>query len=82
MVDFAKSPSHAGLWRTIVARPGMVVKRNIYVGEVSMLLAGDSGSFIRSDELALCLLDAAMHRSEELLLPHAILQRGREACCN
>lgn len=43
-----------------------------------MWLAGSSGSFIRSDELALALIDAAMHGSGDLLLPAMLLQRGSE----
>lgn len=78
MIDVAESPANGGLWHTVVARPGMVVTRGKYIGEVSMMLAGASGSFIRSDELALCLLDAVMHGSEELLVPQTILRRGRE----
>jgi hypothetical protein len=78
MIDVAKSPANGGLWHTVVARPGMVVTRGTYIGEASMMLAGASGSFIRSDELALCLLDAVMHGSDELLVPQAILRRGRE----
>jgi hypothetical protein len=78
MIEFAKDPATNGLWETIVARPGMVVKRGTYIGEASMLLAGVSGSFIRSDELALALIDAVLHRSEELLKPAALLQKGQE----
>jgi len=78
MIEFAKAPAANGLWDTIIARPGMVVKRGTYVGEASMTLSGASGSFIRSDELALALIDAVMNESEELLLPRMLLQRGRE----
>jgi hypothetical protein len=78
MINFAKSPAASNLWDTIVARPGMVVKRGTFVGEASTMLAGSSGSFIRSDELALALIDAVMHGSKELLLPSDLLQRGRE----
>jgi hypothetical protein len=77
MIDVARDPAN-DLWETIIARPGMVVKRGTWVGEATSMLAGVSGSFIRSDELALALIDAAMHGSEELLLPAALLKRGRE----
>jgi hypothetical protein len=78
MIEFAKSAAAGNLWNTIIARPGMVVKRGTFVGETSMMLTGGSGSFIRSDELALALIDAALHGSKELLLPLDLLQRGRE----
>jgi hypothetical protein len=77
MIDFARSPTNE-LWETTIARPGMVVKRGTWVGEASVMLAGASGSFIRSDELALALIDAVMHGSAELLLPAALLKRGQE----
>ena len=78
MIDVANGPMHNGLWETIIARPGMVVQRGAYIGEASMWLAGSSGSFIRADELALALIDAVMHGSDELLLPPMLLQRGQE----
>ncbi|KAF2036535.1 hypothetical protein EK21DRAFT_51922 [Setomelanomma holmii] len=78
MIDFAKDPSTSGLWETIVARPGMVVKRGTCIGEVSKMLAGSSGWYIRSDELALALIEAVMHGSEELLEPVALLKKGQE----
>jgi hypothetical protein len=78
MIDLAKHSAANGLWDTIIARPGMVVKRGTLVGEASMMLAGASGSFIRSDELALALIDAVLHGSEELLVPSTLLRRGRE----
>ncbi|KAH7093291.1 hypothetical protein FB567DRAFT_544662 [Paraphoma chrysanthemicola] len=78
MIEFAKDPATNGLWETIVARPGMVVKRGTYIGETSMMLTGVSGSFIRSDELALALIDAVLHGSEDLLKPAALLRRGQE----
>lgn len=37
------------------------------------MLAGTSGSFIRSDELALALIDAVIHGSELLLLPSMLV---------
>lgn len=78
MLDVAKDPATNNLWSTVIARPGMVVKRGTVLGEASLMLAGASGSFIRSDELALALIDAVVHGSEELLLPSMLLQRGRE----
>lgn len=78
MISVANESIHGGLWETIIARPGMVVQRSGYVGEASMWLAGSSGSFIRADELALALIDAVMHGSDELLLPPMLLQRGQE----
>jgi hypothetical protein len=78
MIEFAKDPAVNGRWDTIVARPGMVVTRGTWSGEASVLLAGVSGSFIRSDELALALIDAVMHGSEELLTPPMLLRRGRK----
>jgi hypothetical protein len=78
MIEFAKTPAANNLWDTIIARPGMVVTRGTFVEETSVMLAGGSGSFIRSDELALALIDAALHGSKELLLPLDLLQRGRE----
>jgi hypothetical protein len=78
MLDLAKDSASNGLWDTIIARPGMVVKRGTLVGEASVMLAGISGSFIRSDELALALIDAVLHGSEELLVPSMLLRRGRE----
>jgi len=78
MIEFANKQKHGGCWETIVARPGMVVERGGYIGETSMWFAGSSGSFIRADELALALIDAVMHGSDELLLPDALLQRGQE----
>jgi hypothetical protein len=78
MLDVAKDPATNNLWSTVIARPGMVVKRGTFLGESSSMLAGASGSIIRSDELALALVDAVVHGSEELLLPSMLLQRGRE----
>lgn len=78
MVDIAKDPAHGGLWSTIVARPGMVVTRGTYFGEAAMMMAGNSGSCVRSDELAICLLDVALHGGDELLVPQTILHRARE----
>ncbi|KAL5114178.1 hypothetical protein ACEQ8H_007926 [Pleosporales sp. CAS-2024a] len=78
MIDFAKSPAANGRWDTIIARPGMVVRRGSVVGEAAMLLAGASGSCIRSDELALALIDAAASGSEDVLLPPMLLRHGRE----
>jgi hypothetical protein len=75
MVDFAKT--YEG-WETIIARPGMVVQRGSLAGETSMMIAGSSGSFIRFDELAVALIDAVVHGSEELLSPLRLLQRGQE----
>jgi hypothetical protein len=75
MVDFAQANES---WTTIIARPGMVVQRGSIIGEASMIVAGSSGSFIRYDELALALIDAVMHGSEELLLPLALVQRGQK----
>jgi hypothetical protein len=65
----------------------MVIKRGTYVGEVSLTLSGASGVFIRSDELALCLLGAVIQVSKKLLVPRAFptwpgacgLARGAEA---
>lgn len=78
MIGFVKDPATSGLWDTIIARPGMVVERNSYIGEASMMLSGASGNFIRSDELAHALIDAAVHGSDELLVPQILLQRGQE----
>jgi hypothetical protein len=78
LIGLAKDPLANGLWSTIIARPGMVVKRGTFAGEVSVMLAGISGSIIRSDELALALIDAVLHESEKLLLPSMLLRRGRE----
>jgi hypothetical protein len=75
MIDFAQANES---WTTIIARPGMVVQRGSIIGEASMIVAGSSGSFIRYDELALALIDAVMHGSEELLLPLALVQRGQK----
>jgi hypothetical protein len=77
MIEIARNTAN-DLWETIIARPGMVVRRETWAGEVSVMLAGASGSFIRSDELALALIDAVMHGSVELLLPAALLKRGQE----
>lgn len=78
MINFANAPAANGLWDIIIARPGMVVKGGTYAGEASMVAFGSSGSFIRSTELAIALIDAVMHGSEELLLPPALLQRGQK----
>ena len=78
MTEVANEPKLGGCWQTIIARPGMVVQRGNYIGETSMWFAGSSGSFIRADELALALIDAVMHGSDELLLPDALWQRGQE----
>lgn len=78
MINFANAPANNDLWETIIARPGMVVKRGTYAGEASMMMFGSSGSFIRSDELGVALVDVAMHGSEELLLPLMLLQRGQK----
>lgn len=78
MIDIANETLHDGCWETIIARPGMVVQGRGLIGEVLMWLTGTSGSFVRADELALALLDAVMHGSDELLLPHTLLQRGQE----
>ncbi|KAI4624664.1 hypothetical protein J4E83_004340 [Alternaria metachromatica] len=75
MLEFAKMNEN---WRTVIARPGMVVQRGSIVGEASMMMAGSSGSFIRFDELALALVDAVVHGSEELLLPSTLVQRGQQ----
>ena len=77
MIDFAKEVAANHPWETIIARPGMVVTRGTFAGEASLMLTGASGSCIRSDELALALIDAATRGSEQLLLPSALLQRGR-----
>lgn len=77
MIEFAKEAVSNNLWETIIARPGLVVTRGTFTGEASLMLAGASGSCIRSDELALALIDAAMHGGEHLLLPATLLQRGR-----
>jgi hypothetical protein len=61
MVEIATASTTNGLWQTIVARPGLMIKRGTYSGEASMILGGTSGSFIRSNELALALIDAAQH---------------------
>jgi hypothetical protein len=61
MLDFAKTNES---WTTIIARPGMVVQRGSLIGEASMMIA-------------LALVDAVVHGSEELLLPHALVQRGQ-----
>ncbi|KAF2626236.1 hypothetical protein BU25DRAFT_412065 [Macroventuria anomochaeta] len=78
MIKVASESTHGGLWETIIARPGMVVQRTSYTGGVSMWLAGSSGSFIGSDGLALALIDAVMHGSDQLLLPAMLLRRGQE----
>ena len=78
MTEVANEPKLGGCWQTIIARPGMVVQRGNYIGETSMWFAGSSGSFIRADELALALIDAVMHGSDELLLPNVLLQRAQE----
>ena len=75
MLEFAEMNKS---WTTIIARPGMVVQRGSLVGEASMMMAGSSGSFIRFDELALALVDAVVHGSEELLLPSTLVQRGQQ----
>jgi hypothetical protein len=75
MIDFAKTNE---TWETIIARPGMVVQRGSLAGETSMIFAGSSGSFIRFDELAMALIDAVVHGSEELLTPLMLLQRGQK----
>jgi hypothetical protein len=80
MIEFETSAAVQGRWYTIITRPGMVVKRGTWVGETSVIMAGTSGTFIRSDELALALIDAVMHGGESLLLPHMLLKRGRELC--
>jgi hypothetical protein len=77
MIEYAKEVAAKHLWETIIARPGMVVTRGTFAGEASLMLTGASGSCIRSDELALALIDAATRGSEQLLLPSALLQRGR-----
>jgi hypothetical protein len=68
MIDFAKASVVSGRRDTVIARHGMVVKRGTWGGKISVMLAGASGSFIRSDELALALTDAVIHGSEEMLL--------------
>jgi hypothetical protein len=78
MIEFGTTAAVQGRWDTIIARPGMVVKRGTWTGEMSVMMAGVSGSFIRSDELAFALIDAVMHGSESLLLPPMLLKRGRE----
>lgn len=78
MIEVANESTHGGLWDTIIARPGMVVQRGSYIGEASVWLAGSSGSFIRADELALALIDAAVQGSEALLLPPMLQRRGQE----
>jgi hypothetical protein len=78
MAEIATASTTNGLWQTIVARPGLMVKRGTYSGEASIILGGTSGSFIRSDELALALIDAAQHGGEDLLLAPMLLRRGRE----
>jgi hypothetical protein len=78
MIEIASDAMHKGLWETIIARPGMVVQRGSYTGEMFMMLAGSSGSFIRSDELALALIDAVMNGSDQLLLPADLSRQGQE----
>lgn len=79
MIDFAKDPATNGLWETIIARPGGVVKRGTMFGEAAALVGGSSGWTIRSDELAVALIDAVMNGSEDQLLqPVALLNRGQQ----
>lgn len=78
MIEVANESTHGGFWETIIARPGMVFQRSSYPGEALMWLTGSSGGYIRSDELALALIDAVMHGSDQLLLPATLLRRGQE----
>lgn len=60
MIEVVIEPIHDGLWGTVTARPGTVFQRGRHSGEVLMWLAGSSGWYLRSDELALALIDAVV----------------------
>lgn len=67
------------LWETIIARPGYVVKGETMFGSFAGMLGGSSGFAIRSDELALALLDAVINGSEtQVLQAQQLSHRGRQ----
>jgi hypothetical protein len=77
MLGVAKESAVNGLWETFVARPGGVVKRGTVFGEAAALVSGGSGWTIRSDELALTLIDTARNGNhEKLLLAAELLRKG------
>jgi hypothetical protein len=79
MIDFAESTASAGLWQTYIARPGGVVKTGTIFGEAAALVGANSGWAIRSDELAIALIDMAVKGNREQLVDaQALLKKGRE----
>lgn len=76
MVQFANNSN--GMWETLVARPGQVIKRGAPLWEAVAAVFGSEWT-IRSDELALALIDAAVNgSSDEILVPGALSERGQE----
>lgn len=79
MIEVAQSPEAEGLWETLVARPGGVVKRGTFMSSFGGFLGGTSGWSINSDSLALALIDAVVNESEEKLLERELLfKRGED----
>lgn len=78
MVEFAKDPSTGGFWETYAARPGMVVRRGSLSGDAMIAILGDKMS-IRSDELALALIDTVVNGSnEDIVQCAALVKKGQQ----
>jgi hypothetical protein len=79
MIDFAESTASTGLWQTYIARPGGVVKAGTIFGEAAALVGANSGWAIRSDVLALALIDTAVRGNREQLVDaQALLKMGQQ----
>ncbi|KAF2468536.1 uncharacterized protein BDR25DRAFT_265268 [Lindgomyces ingoldianus] len=78
MIEVAKDPANSGLWETLIARPSGVVQGGTILGDVLVAMLGEKWT-IRSDELALALVDMVMNGSEEQLVQAVqLLKRGQE----
>ncbi|KAF2020792.1 hypothetical protein BU24DRAFT_469573 [Aaosphaeria arxii CBS 175.79] len=78
-LGFANNASAGGRWETFIARPGGVVKGGTALGEAAAMLGGGFGWAIKSDELALALIETVKNGDEELTLrPLPLVTKGRK----
>ena len=76
MMEVAKTND---LWETTIARPGGIVKGGTLKAIVGSVLGGSSGWCIRTDELALTLIDAVVNGNEaQIIVRDQLLKRGQE----
>ncbi|KAF2001940.1 hypothetical protein P154DRAFT_489448 [Amniculicola lignicola CBS 123094] len=76
MIEVAEDTSIGRFWETRIARPGMVVQRGATFGEALCMLG--STWTIRSDELALALIDTVVSGSNEQVIDTVTLRnRGQ-----